>query len=67
MNAQAVRTPRPRHVGALARQRRRTALLSVAVLALLVVLLALGLSTGEVPVAPWTRCVPWPASGTPAR
>ncbi|MFV8131048.1 FecCD family ABC transporter permease [Streptomyces syringium] len=55
MNAQAVRTPRtprPRHVGVLARQRRRTALLAVAVLALLVVLLALGLSTGEVPVAP---------------
>lgn len=38
--------------GALARQRRRTALLSTAATALLVALTAIGLGTGEVPIPP---------------
>ncbi|MFD0385738.1 hypothetical protein ACFQ2B_35570 [Streptomyces stramineus] len=38
--------------GALARQRRRTALLSAAALAVLVVLTAIGLGTGEVSIPP---------------
>ncbi len=50
--APAPRTrPAPR-TGAIARQRRRTALLATATVALLVVLTAIGLGTGEVDVPP---------------